>query len=253
MNEIMYVLIITLVVTLSFLLFDSLFKYFDNVATKEKINSYENSEFFIQTRIDYYEVIKDRGLIGEYEIYSDLSNLKGYKRFLFSAYIPKGDGNAAEIDIILLHSSGIYVIESKNFNGVIYGGKYKEYWTQVNTKWNTKKDFYNPTFQNISHIKYLGKYLKSKKPDITKDLFVSYIVFGDDCDISNISLTNSAHIIINRKDVLKEIEADYDYAGNIISDEDIDHIYKILYPLTQVNEQYKVKHANKIKNKYKHH
>mgnify|MGYP002509292044 CR=1 FL=1 len=35
---------------------------------------------------------------------------------LFNLYIPKDNGETTELDVVLLHESGIYVFESKNYS-----------------------------------------------------------------------------------------------------------------------------------------
>ena len=36
-------------------------------------------------------------------------------------YVPQGGGRVTEIDMVLIHNSGIYVLEIKNYSGWIYG------------------------------------------------------------------------------------------------------------------------------------
>ena len=40
------------------------------------------------------------------------------------------DGKSSQIDHILLNSHGIFVIETKNYKGVVYGSEGKNYWRQ---------------------------------------------------------------------------------------------------------------------------
>lgn len=57
--------------------------------------------------------MQDIGLIGEYFTYQCLAPLNGYKKFIFNCYLPKADGETTEVDVILLHESGIYVLNQK--------------------------------------------------------------------------------------------------------------------------------------------
>ena len=82
------------------------------IHTSERIR-YQKTEYFIQTRIPFRHIVWDKGALGEYYIYSSLTPLPGSKRFLFNCYIPKPNGETTEIDVIMIHSSGIYVFESK--------------------------------------------------------------------------------------------------------------------------------------------
>ena len=96
-----------------------------------KRKKYEKTEYFAQTHHAYRKLRGDKGLLGEYCIYTYLKPLKGHKRFLFNCYLPKEDGETTEVDVILLHESGIYVFESKNYSGWIFGTESKPYWTQT--------------------------------------------------------------------------------------------------------------------------
>lgn len=58
-----------------------------------------------------------------------------------------------QIDHILLSPYGIFVIETKNYNGWIFGGERQRQWTQKIYK-NSYK-FQNPLHQNYRHVKVL--------------------------------------------------------------------------------------------------
>ena len=77
------------------------------------------ADYFMQTHNSYYEVMTDAGKKGEFIIGRSIDQLTGYKRILYNCYIPKPDGGTTEIDIILIHETGIYVIESKNYKGCL--------------------------------------------------------------------------------------------------------------------------------------
>lgn len=80
--------------------------------------------------------------MGEYSTYCLLDKLEGYKKFLFNCYIPKGDGTTTEVDVIMIHETGIYVIESKNYNGCIFGREDAYEWTQtLPRRYKTAKKF----------------------------------------------------------------------------------------------------------------
>lgn len=46
-------------------------------------------------------------------------------------YIPKRDGTITEIDLIMLSQTGIYVFESKNYSGWIFGDEKSKKWMQT--------------------------------------------------------------------------------------------------------------------------
>ncbi|HIW74852.1 MAG TPA: NERD domain-containing protein [Firmicutes bacterium] len=94
-------------------------------------HNYEKTQYFKQTQNSYWNVRKSKGLLGEYYTYTYLEHLPGYKRFVFNCYLPKQNEERTEVDIILIHESGVYVLESKNYSGWIFGTETNQYWTQV--------------------------------------------------------------------------------------------------------------------------
>jgi hypothetical protein len=57
--------------------------------------------------------VKGKGEYGEDRIYDILQKVDGYKATLPNCYLPKGNGETAEVDLIFLHESGIYVFNRK--------------------------------------------------------------------------------------------------------------------------------------------
>lgn len=63
---------------------------------------------------------------------------------------PTGDGTT-QVDHIVLSRFGVFVIETKNMSGWIFGGKDQARWTQVMRR--HKSQFQNPLRQNYQHVK----------------------------------------------------------------------------------------------------
>ena len=57
----------------------------------------------------------DPGHFGEYLIEYALNSLPGYSKQLCNVYLPY-KGRTSEVDVIMLHETGIYVFESKNYS-----------------------------------------------------------------------------------------------------------------------------------------
>ena len=80
---------------------------------------YRSSLYRSSCRIaKYSDLKKDRGAYGEFLVYDALRREKG--RWLFNLYLPKGE-EKTEIDALLLSERGIFLLESKNFSGRVYG------------------------------------------------------------------------------------------------------------------------------------
>lgn len=65
---------------------------------------------------------------------------------------------SSQLDHIVVSPYGIFVIETKNYSGWIYGSEHGEYWTK--NVYGHKYEFYNPILQNTGHITALRKNLK---------------------------------------------------------------------------------------------
>lgn len=80
-----------------------------------------------------------------------------------------------QIDHVIVSKYGIFVIETKNYKGWIYGDKNKKEWTQVLFK--QKNKFQNPIHQNYKHIKFLQEILSIKDVMELKESDLHSIVF----------------------------------------------------------------------------
>lgn len=81
-------------------------------------------------------------------------------------------GLTSQIDHILFLRTGIYVIETKNYTGRIYGEAKERKWTQVLKYGQVKNTLYNPLMQNYTHIRRLRNALGINKGIISCVVFV---------------------------------------------------------------------------------
>lgn len=209
-----------------------------------KRKKYEKTEYYIQTRNPYTSVNFDKGRAGEFYTYKYLMPLKGYKRFLFNLYLPKGNGETTELDIVLLHESGVYVFESKNYSGWIFGTESQQYWTQTfptGKGQSQKSHFFNPILQNEIHLRWIQNFLADQTLP-----FYSYIVFSDRCTLKNITLTSGKHYVVNHHNLLPAVWQNTVKAGIHLSPEKIDCLYNKLYPLTQIDNSRKATHIENV-------
>ena len=208
---------------------------------------YKKSEYYILTKNPRGKVMQDRGLSGEYRVYDTLTKLEGHKRFLFNLYLPKDDGETTEIDVIMLHESGIYVFESKNYRGWIFGSEYQKSWTQTLPGWRRhahREHFMNPIAQNLLHLKWLKKTLA----DDSLTIF-SYIVFGSDCKLKNVTLKDGNHHVLLVTDLLDEVRVNAHDKGNVMSKDKIEEIYSKLVGFCGADESVKRDHIENIERK----
>ena len=193
--------------------------------------------------------IKHNGDIGAYGEYLtqylfNSVRFKGYYKTLQNIYVPYKDGTS-EIDVLVAHKKGIYVIESKNYSGWIFGSENQQQWTQMLNK-NAKERFYNPIRQNKTHIKALSEYLQ-----IDSSKMKSYIVFSERCELKRVPENTDRYVITKRNYLLDLINKDIEDKQDIFTNEEIDEIARKLEPLTNASQEVKDKHIENIEKKYK--
>ena len=188
----------------------------------------------------------DVGAYGEYltQYLFNSVRFKGYYKTLQNIYVPYKD-STSEIDVLVVHKKGIYVIESKNYSGWIFGSENQQQWTQMLNK-NTKEKFYNPVKQNKTHIKALSEYLQ-----IEPSKMKSYIVFSEKCELKKIPENTDQYVITKRNYLLDLINRDMTDKQDILTNEEIDEIARKLEPLTNASQEVKDKHIENIEKKYK--
>lgn len=132
----------------------------------------------------------------------DLGNVAVFSNVL----VPRSYGavSTSEIDAIMLHEKGIFVIESKNYSGWIFGSAEQKDWT-VTYSAKTKGRFYNPIMQNRSHVKALSEYM-----ELEPWYFKSYIVFTDKCTFKSVPLSTSEYTICKKNQLLSNLRSDLD-------------------------------------------
>uniref|UniRef100_UPI00124F8061 nuclease-related domain-containing protein n=1 Tax=Acinetobacter bereziniae TaxID=106648 RepID=UPI00124F8061 len=90
-----------------------------------------------------------------------------------------------QIDHILLSPFGIFLIETKNYKGWIFGSERQKNWTQKTYKKSYK--FQNPLHQNYKHQKVLEYVLADI---VYADQIHSVIVFMPDCEFKTTMPSN---------------------------------------------------------------
>ena len=95
-----------------------------------------------------------------------------YRR-VHNIMVPAADGTT-QIDHVLISNFGIFVVETKNFRGWIFGSEKDERWCQV--IYGKKSFFQNPLRQNYRHTRCLSEFL-----GLDHALFHSVVIFVGDC------------------------------------------------------------------------
>lgn len=113
---------------------------------------------------------RGRGYYGEFLVFCELyPKLSGNCKILMNINIPSASGKMTEIDLLLIHETGLYVFEMKHYKGTIYGKPHEPTWTQY-FRTAANQHFRNPIIQNQYHIDALRKIA----PDIPVHSFVVF-------------------------------------------------------------------------------
>ncbi len=183
---------------------------------------------------------EDKGHAGEMQIYNVLEQLEGQKAIISNCYLPLKDSGTTEVDLILIHESGIYVIESKNYSGWIFGSENHKYWTQSlpnHSGQAEKYQFYNPLWQNETHVRCLKSLLQNNEVP-----YYSYVVFGNNCEIKNLHLVSNRHRVTYYRYLLGELSENARSVGRCLTDEQINAFYALLLKFTDASVEQKARH-----------
>lgn len=135
---------------------------------------------------------------------------KGYHA-LHDLLIPLYE-STTQIDHLYVSRYGIFVVETKNYAGWIYGDAEQKQWTQV--LYQQKRRFYNPLKQNETHIKALAYLLK-----LPMETFHSIVVFVGEAEFKTALPDNvlqgadiSGYVHRFRRSLLSQAQVDEIYA-----------------------------------------
>ena len=121
-----------------------------------------------------------KGIIGEFNVNTRLKFLGNEYIVLKDILIKSSNNSTSQIDEIILSEYGIFVIETKNYKGWIFGNEKSENWTQIIFK--ERYNFRNPVKQNWSHI-YALRNILSNFPNIK---YFPIVVFTGDVTLKEI-------------------------------------------------------------------
>ena len=212
---------------------------------------YYQSAYFKGTRKRYLPVIQDTGKRGEYLLYKELKDFeKTGARFLFNTYLPQSSGQTTEIDVMMIHSTGVFVFENKNYAGWIFGSPDDTTWLQRFQKSNgatiQEERFFNPIKQNDVHVRALQRAVPGDLP------IYSVIVFGNRCELKNLSESITEHYTLCRTySVQSNVSRIGVIEGRTMKQEQVEQIYNVLFPYSQVSDRVKRAHVADIQRKHK--
>jgi restriction system protein len=134
------------------------------------------SFWWLPVMIMFSTILKTRwfkGWLGEWLVNRTLAKIIDKNSgisFRFNNVLLETQGGTTQIDHILLTSKGLFVIETKNMKGWIFGSANQKRWTQQ--IYRHKSSFQNPLHQNYKHTQTLRALL-----DLDSSVVHSIVVF----------------------------------------------------------------------------
>jgi hypothetical protein len=191
---------------------------------------------------NFLKTLFDKGKYGEFLIFTQLEKLKGNNKLLANLYLPKKDGKTTEVDIIMLTETGIYVFESKNYSGWIFGNEKNKNWTQTLPN-KQKEQFFNPIWQNQGHINALKSVL-----GLNDDaLFKSLIVFSERCTLKKINVASPNVRVIKRNALISTVKKEMSNRQSVLTNFQLENIFGKLKKYSHQDDLVKKEHIGQVR------
>lgn len=127
------------------------------------------------------------------------------------------DDSTTQIDHVVVSPFGVFVIETKNMSGWIFGGEKDAQWTQTFRR--KKHRFQNPLHQNAKHVRVLAEQF-----DIEERAIHSVVVFVGEAEFK----TRMPPNVRQHTGVVRYIQS---FTAKVLSDEEVNRIVR------QIGEQ----------------
>ena len=171
------------------------------------------------------------GLAGELWVKLELKKLPKDYLILNDVMIETKDESTHQVDHIVVSKYGIFVIETKQYNGYIKGNDYDKKW-EINLG---KQKYYvtNPVHQNYGHIKSLQEVLS-----LNENNFISIV-----CISSRARLKIKSNIVTPIASLLDKILS---YKEEVLPN--YEEIYNKLLDINIIDKSKRKKHVKQAKN-----
>lgn len=175
-----------------------------------------------------------RGRIGEKKVSNILKRLSD-EYFVINDLLLKTSYGTSQIDHVVISKFGIFVIETKNYTGWIYGGENSENWTK--NVYGNKYSFRNSIKQNYAHIKALMEIFGIPSTAV----FIPIVVFSNQADIK----VQTSKEVINFYELIRTISC---YQQERLTDTEVQKYVCKLSNSTEYTKEEKKEHVLNIKN-----
>jgi hypothetical protein len=179
-------------------------------------------------------LIPSKGAIGEKRVARILEKLPEEKYSVINNLLLNNNGYTSQVDHVVVSVYGIFVIETKTYQGIISGGENSEHWTQ--NIYGNKYEFRNPILQNYGHIKSL----KQALGDYKNVPFISIVAFSRQANLrvsSNVPVVYWSQIL----DIIQG------YENPVIKESDVRRITRLLMASNADSKETRKDHVKNVR------
>ncbi|MDO6632205.1 MULTISPECIES: nuclease-related domain-containing protein [Bacillus cereus group] len=185
-------------------------------------------------------VPKWKGKAGEKLVKRILSKLDPKSYFvLHNVTVYTEFGDTTQIDHIVIAETGVFVVETKNYEGWIYGSEKAARWTQG--IFRKKSSFQNPFRQNYKHIKAIEWVMEQQLPCI------SIAAFHPKCSLKRVDVHSKGKHALYYNDLKSCIES---YTEMQLTNDEVQHIHQTMLRANITDKGIEKKHEKYLKNKF---
>ena len=183
------------------------------------IYRHDNSTFYKLTGYSYLDMVANKKIRTMYKIVNDLDQVKGSHKVLVDVQVLVND-ELQTISGLLLHESGIYVMNLKEKSGWINGREQDLEWKELLHQ-EKSRAFANP----IHETKRLIYALQDQLPEVDEQAFQSVVLFTNGCSFQKIEMV-SEDVEVLKVGELKKWGSSLQ--GKVLSETDIQTLFATL-------------------------
>ncbi len=178
---------------------------------------------------------------GERRVSSFLEDLPSEDYWVFNDLLIRDRNYTTQIDHIILSRFGVFVIETKNMHGKVYGSASAEFWDQYLPDWGykafgstQKHQFRNPIWQNAGHIRSLCRLVFDDDVPI-----LGIVVFPYDTELK----VNATQPVLKMMNVVPFIKK---YQAEVLSSKQMDFYRRRLLEVSTTSESERKHHLENV-------
>lgn len=183
------------------------------------IYRHDNSAFYKLTGYSYLDMVANKKIRTMYKMVNDLDQVNGSHKVLVDVQVPV-NGELQTISGLLLHESGIYVLNLKEKSGWINGREQDLEWKELLHQ-EKSRAFENP----IHEAKRLIYALQDQLPEVDEQAFQSVVLFTDGCSFQKIEIESDGVDVLKVGELKKWGSS---LKGKVLSETDIQTLFVTL-------------------------